>query len=207
MEKTWINVSQRCLHRMKMTLRNTEAKYSLESHATQTHIFAFCMVFVSIKGQGCSPEHKCHGDLVRTPMRIPIWGHSHCVHNDSLALLIAELYDKQLKKIAYLNKLTFEPQKERLLINQVISSYIFFACKSGRQRGRSSSPGRVKNFLFSTSFRSALGPTQLPIQWIPEAFSSGKKRQGREADHSPPTSPEVKKMWIYTFTPPYAFMA
>jgi hypothetical protein len=29
----------------------------------------------------------------------------------------------------------------------------------------------------------------------------------READHSPRTSAEVKKMWIYTSTPPYAFMA
>jgi hypothetical protein len=28
--------------------------------------------------------------------------------------------------------------------------------------------------------------------------------QGREADHSPPASTEVKKMWIYTSTPPYA---
>jgi hypothetical protein len=35
----------------------------------------------------------------------------------------------------------------------------------------------------------------------------GVKRPGREADHSPPTSAEVKKMWIYTSTPPYAFMA
>jgi hypothetical protein len=34
----------------------------------------------------------------------------------------------------------------------------------------------------------------------------GVKRQGHEADHSPPTSAEVKKMWIYTSTPPYAFM-
>jgi hypothetical protein len=37
-----------------------------------------------------------------------------------------------------------------------------------------SSPGGGKNFLFSTSSRQ---------------------------DHSPPTSAEVKKMWIYTFTP------
>jgi hypothetical protein len=29
----------------------------------------------------------------------------------------------------------------------------------------------------------------------------------READVSPPTSAEVKKMLIYTSTPPYAFMA
>jgi hypothetical protein len=36
----------------------------------------------------------------------------------------------------------------------------------------------------------------------------GLKRQGREADHSAPTSAEVKKMWIYTSTPsPYVFMA
>jgi hypothetical protein len=35
----------------------------------------------------------------------------------------------------------------------------------------------------------------------------GVKRQGRETDHSPPTSAEVKKMWIYTSTPPYVFMA
>jgi hypothetical protein len=33
------------------------------------------------------------------------------------------------------------------------------------------------------------------------------KRQGREADHSPPTGAEVKKMWIYTSTPLYVFMA
>jgi hypothetical protein len=35
----------------------------------------------------------------------------------------------------------------------------------------------------------------------------GVKRKGREADHSPPASAEVKKMWIYTSTPPYVFMA
>jgi hypothetical protein len=35
----------------------------------------------------------------------------------------------------------------------------------------------------------------------------GVKRPGRKADHSPPTNAEVKKMWIYTSTPPYVFMA
>jgi hypothetical protein len=38
------------------------------------------------------------------------------------------------------------------------------------------------------------------------ALSSGVKGQGREADHSPPASAEVKKMWIYTSTPPYTLM-
>jgi hypothetical protein len=39
------------------------------------------------------------------------------------------------------------------------------------------------------------------------AVSPGVKRPGREADYSPPTSVEVKKTWIYTSAPPYAFMA
>jgi hypothetical protein len=33
------------------------------------------------------------------------------------------------------------------------------------------------------------------------------KRPRREADYSPPASAEVKNMWIYTSTPPDAFMA
>jgi hypothetical protein len=70
------------------------------------------------------------------------------------------------------------------------------------QGGGSSSPGRVKNFHFSIASRPALGSTQPPLKWVP-----GVKREGREADHSPPTSAEVKKMWIYTSTPPYVFMA
>jgi hypothetical protein len=39
-----------------------------------------------------------------------------------------------------------------------------------------------------------------PIQWVPWALSPGVKWPGREVDHSPPTSAEVKKMWIYTST-------
>jgi hypothetical protein len=70
---------------------------------------------------------------------------------------------------------------------------------------RSSSPGKVKNFFSSTSSRPALGLIQPPIEWVPGAISPGVKRSGREGDHSSPTSTEVKKMWIYTSTPPYAF--
>jgi hypothetical protein len=79
--------------------------------------------------------------------------------------------------------------------------------RARRPRGRSSSPSTVKNFLFSTSSRPALASTQPPIQWVPGTLSPGIKRPGREADHSPPASAEVKKIWIYTSTPPYAFMA
>jgi hypothetical protein len=78
--------------------------------------------------------------------------------------------------------------------------------RTSRPGGQSSSPCRVNSFLFSTASKPDLGLTRPPIQWAPGPLSPGVKRQGREADHSPPTSAEVKKMWIYIFTPPYAFM-
>jgi hypothetical protein len=34
------------------------------------------------------------------------------------------------------------------------------------------------------------------------SFPGGVKRPGREADHSPPSSAEVKNAWSYTSTPP-----
>jgi hypothetical protein len=42
-------------------------------------------------------------------------------------------------------------------------------------------------FIYSTTSRPALGPTQLLVQWVP-----GVKRPGHEADHSFPSSAEVK---------------
>jgi hypothetical protein len=77
-----------------------------------------------------------------------------------------------------------------LLIGSVKSRYFQYV-----------SSGGVKNFLLSTSSRLALGLTQPHIQWVLGALSPGVKRPGREADHSPSTSAEVKKMWIYTCTP------
>jgi hypothetical protein len=72
--------------------------------------------------------------------------------------------------------------------------------RDGQQRGRSSSPGGVKNSLFSTSSRPALGSTQPLANGY-----RGIKRPGREDYHSS-TSAEIKKMWIYISTSPYAFM-
>jgi hypothetical protein len=46
----------------------------------------------------------------------------------------------------------------------------------------------VRSRIFSMSSRSALESTQLPIQCVPGALSPGVKRQGREANHSPPTN-------------------
>jgi hypothetical protein len=53
--------------------------------------------------------------------------------------------------------------------------------EAGRLSGRSSSPTRVKNFLFSTTSRLAVGPTEPPIQLVLEGLSPGVKRLGCEA--------------------------
>jgi hypothetical protein len=71
---------------------------------------------------------------------------------------------------------------------------------------RLSSPGRDKNFIFSTSIRPALGHIQARFQWVLGAVSPGIERPGCEADNLPPTSAEVKNMWIYKSIPPYVFM-
>jgi hypothetical protein len=47
-------------------------------------------------------------------------------------------------------------------------------------------------FLYSTASRLALRPTQHPIQRVEGVLPDGVKRQGREADHSPPSRAEVK---------------
>jgi hypothetical protein len=56
--------------------------------------------------------------------------------------------------------------------------------------------------LITTASRTALGPTQPPIQWVPVALSLGVKRPRREADHSLPSSAEVKEcVEIYHHSP------
>jgi hypothetical protein len=60
----------------------------------------------------------------------------------------------------------------------------------------------VGSRIFSTPVvqtGSGVDPTSYPM--VLKALSPGVKRQGREADHSLPTSGKVKKMWIYTSTP------
>jgi hypothetical protein len=49
--------------------------------------------------------------------------------------------------------------------------------------------------IILTVWRKALGPTQPPTQWVPEALSLGVKRPGHESNHSPPSSAEVKE-WM-----------
>jgi hypothetical protein len=56
-------------------------------------------------------------------------------------------------------------------------------------------------FLLFVTSRPTLGPTQLPLHWIPEVDSLEVKWQGREADYSPQSSVEVKKVGAVTLLP------
>jgi hypothetical protein len=54
----------------------------------------------------------------------------------------------------------------------------------------------VQSLAGAKDFSSSLcvqGPTQPPVQWVPGVLSPGvKARPGCDADHSPPSSAEVK---------------
>jgi hypothetical protein len=71
---------------------------------------------------------------------------------------------------------------------------------------------RVRVLVETIMFSSPNRPDRL---WGPPSLlnngywgrSSLVKQRGRGADHSYPTSAEVKKMWMYTSTPAYVFMA
>jgi hypothetical protein len=47
-------------------------------------------------------------------------------------------------------------------------------------------------FLFVTSSRQILEPTQPLVKWVPVLISPEVKRLGRETDNPPPPSAEVK---------------
>jgi hypothetical protein len=61
---------------------------------------------------------------------------------------------------------------------------------------------RLGIFLFTTASRPTLGSTQPPIQCLQGSLSLGVKWPGREADHSPPSSVEVKEcVELYLYSP------
>jgi hypothetical protein len=65
---------------------------------------------------------------------------------------------------------------------------------------------REQFFLFSSPSTPALGPNPTSHKLGAGGSSAGIKRPGREADHSPSSSAEMKNTWSYTSIPPYVFI-
>jgi len=53
-------------------------------------------------------------------------------------------------------------------------------------------PNKGKKFFFPKMFKTGLGTTQPPIQWVLEALSLGVKQPECEADHRTASSAEIK---------------
>jgi hypothetical protein len=60
--------------------------------------------------------------------------------------------------------------------------------------------GKQFSFLHVVQTGSVAHPTSYPM-------GTGGSFPGLQAYNSPPTNAGAKKMWIYTSTPPYVFMA
>jgi hypothetical protein len=67
-------------------------------------------------------------------------------------------------------------------------------------------PVGARNFSLHHRVQTGPGPTQPPSQWVPGTPSVGASQPGREADHSPPSSADVKNAEICTSTPQYVFL-
>jgi hypothetical protein len=62
-------------------------------------------------------------------------------------------------------------------------------------------------FLFDTTSRAAVRPTQPPIQCVPGTLSLVVERPERETDHSPPSSADVKEYVELYLHSQYVFIA
>jgi hypothetical protein len=78
----------------------------------------------------------------------------------------------------------------------ILTTQMGYFCRysDGLRAGRTGNDSRQRQEIcpFSAAFIQALGPIQPRILWVSTALSPGLKRPGREADHSPPSSIEVK---------------
>jgi hypothetical protein len=59
----------------------------------------------------------------------------------------------------------------------------------------------------STVSRLVPGPLQAHIGLLPGALYWGLKQSGREADHTPPSSANVKNAWGFMYITPFVFLA
>jgi hypothetical protein len=68
-------------------------------------------------------------------------------------------------------------------------------------------PAEAGNSSLLHVSRTALGPNQSLIQWVPGTLSLGVKRLGHEADYSPPSSDDGKECVELYLHSPYAFIS
>jgi hypothetical protein len=68
-------------------------------------------------------------------------------------------------------------------------------------------PVRSRIFSYPRRLDRLWGPLNLLTNGYRGLFPQGVERPGREADHSPPTTAEVKKIYLYTCIPPCALVA
>jgi hypothetical protein len=67
--------------------------------------------------------------------------------------------------------------------------------------GFDSRQGYGRDIFSATASRLVQSPIQPPVQWVPGLFTSVVKLPRRGADHSPPSSSEVKNAWRHGSTP------
>jgi hypothetical protein len=78
-----------------------------------------------------------------------------------------------------------------MLVSSLAGAGCRYWLQDRRPRGRSSSPGRIKNFSSPCRLDIGFHPTSNPMDT--GGFLPGVKRPWPEADHSPPASARSRK--------------
>jgi hypothetical protein len=93
---------------------------------------------------------------------------------------MSELYVNSVSAASFqfIGHPTFRRSRVSILVQFFFISRYSAWLRAGRPRGRSLSPARGKNFLFSTSSGPALGSTHPPIQLVARALYPGGKAAG-----------------------------
>jgi hypothetical protein len=88
------------------------------------------------------------------------------------------------------------------LARNLVSVLSYFAPHACITDFNNSLPAGVGNFYLHHRVQNGSGSHPASYPMDTRALSLGVKRPGREADHSPPSSTDVKNAWSYTSIPP-----